>query len=343
MGTKKQTALLKEWLDMTWKWWLGVCLVVSAAAFILATYPHSKAYGHLVYVKNPYQYNLSGVYVMDPDGNNVRRLTSTCISEPTSPVWSPDGQWIAFGCRMADGAYNLCVMGLEGMLGWGKECIKYRGLLNTEKIPARFCTGPIRSVSWSPDGQRLAITCSDQDGETLVYIITTNGRIEHYWPLSVIGNARSHIQDDEARVDWSPTRDRLAISFNAPDDLSQRGKIYLADVDGQNSVFLTEGRDARWSPDGKRLAFFNGGLYVIDQDGGNLQCIYCPAPHEHSNMEDIHAVVKCLGCSATWSPDGRCLAFGGGYSIYVVDLRTKEVKMITEPYDGMFYDPDWSP
>jgi Tol biopolymer transport system component len=146
----------------------------------------------------------------------------------------------------------------------------------------------------------------------------------------------------DVRVDWSPSQNRLAISIGA-----SYGGIFLSDPDGQNSLWLTEGRDARWSPDGERLAYFHGGLYVIDRDGSNVQCIYDPPafPRDISpkEMEDLRTRISYFGGSATWSPDGRYLAFGGDGPIYIVDLETKEIVRITEPLDGLFDDPDWSP
>lgn len=333
--------VFKEWTKRAWKWWICVCFLGGMSILVLAIHAYREPRGRLVYVKNPYELSYSGVYVMDPDGNNVERLTGRCIREPASPVWSPDGKQIAFGCRMNDDSYNLCVMGLEG-IGWDMLCQKYRGLFDLDRVPARFCFGAIDSVSWGPNGQKLAITCSGQDREILVCIATIDGEVD-CWPASIIVGEGGSVQDSKACVDWSPTQDRLAVSLG----VSSYSKIFLTDLDGQNSLFLAEGQDARWSPDGKRLVFLHDDLYMINQDGSDLQCIYdLPAyPRDISpeQVEDVRTGVRYFGGSATWSPDGQYLAFSGREAIYVVSLKTKEIERITELRDGMFYDPDWSP
>ena len=46
------------------------------------------------------------VYVMDPEGGNVRRLTDNSWDD-YGPAWSPDGQWIAFYSKK-DGDNEVC-------------------------------------------------------------------------------------------------------------------------------------------------------------------------------------------------------------------------------------------
>lgn len=92
----------------------------------------------------------AGIYVVDADGGNLRRLTKDW--ENISPAWSPDGQWIAFSSGgMYDSAINV-------MNGQGQNLRK----LTEAKDFA--------SPSWSPDGQTIAF--NRQDG---IYVMKADG------------------------------------------------------------------------------------------------------------------------------------------------------------------------
>jgi Tol biopolymer transport system component len=289
---------------------------------------------------------------MDPDGNNVERLTSlSCVAWPiVSPVWSPDGESIAFGCHGASG-YNLCITSREGLWPPAPTCFYSASLIDPEKVPVEFCYEyRVHSVSWAPDGKRLAFTCpyrKESTSSELVCIIDLNGKVD-CWPVSVISGKGSRLHG-VAKVDWSPTADLLALSFQWFED--ETSKIYLTDLDGQNSTFLVEGWNPRWSSDGERLLFFQigGRMSVIDQDGSNLQCIY-DSPENPFLVEDLDKTPLLFESTADWSPDGRFIAFAGSRGtssgragIYILNLRTNEVERITILKDGFFSEPDWSP
>jgi Tol biopolymer transport system component len=294
---------------------------------------------------------------MDSDGNNVRRLTSTCIDQPTSPVWSPDKKLIAFGCQLSDGSKNLCIINTEGEEIWSPDCEgEYTVLIDPAKVPSEFSNWyDIESLSWAADGQQLAFTCpyrlqyDDYQYGTgaMVCIIALNGELD-CWSVSANGGAGEGVRvHGRTSVAWSPTQDRLALSFDLYDDNSTNDKIYIVDPNGQNSAFLVEGRNPDWSPDGKQVAFFQSGLYVIDQDGSDLRLVRGNPKH----LDEVSDGLPGFTTRPAWSPDGRFVVFAGtrsssdgyGGNIYVVDFKTKEIERITELYDGHFNEPDWSP
>ena len=74
-------------------------------------------------------------------------------------------------------------------------------------------------------------------------------------------------------------------------------QIYLMNANGTNQLRLATGCCFDWSPDGRRIAFVNDGIYVINVDGTGLRLLVTPnAP---------------LCCDLDWSPDGRRIAFVG--------------------------------
>jgi len=122
------------------------------------------------------------VYVMDTDGDNLRRLTNNSGSD-LGPKWSPDGQNIVFTHSELKGA------------NWRESCDIYvmdangdnlRRLTNnpgTDEIPA-----------WSPDGQRIAFS-SMRDGNNEIYVMDADG------------NNQRNLTNNPAiewEPDWSP-------------------------------------------------------------------------------------------------------------------------------------------
>jgi TolB protein len=90
------------------------------------------------------------IYVMDSDGGNPRRLT-TSSGRDASPTWSPDGAWIAFESAR-NGDYDIYVMRADG-----SELRQLTSGDDNEWFPA-----------FSPDGQWLLFQ-SDRTGGMDIY------------------------------------------------------------------------------------------------------------------------------------------------------------------------------
>ncbi len=78
------------------------------------------------------------IYVMDPNGANVVRLTNNS-AEDGQPAWSPDGSKIAFATAR-DGNDEIYVMNADGT-----------GAVNLTNNPGSDLT-----PAWSPDGSKIA-------------------------------------------------------------------------------------------------------------------------------------------------------------------------------------------
>ncbi|MDQ3987264.1 MAG: hypothetical protein M3280_12310 [Actinomycetota bacterium] len=97
-----------------------------------------------------------GLYVIKPDGSDLRRVTPGLAHQPD---WSPRGEWLAFsgGSR---GTPQIYVVTAEG----GKK----RRLTET---PENF------DPTWSPDGRYIAFE-SNRNGNAEIYVITKRGQGE---------------------------------------------------------------------------------------------------------------------------------------------------------------------
>jgi Tol biopolymer transport system component len=96
------------------------------------------------------------IYVISPDGSDLRRLTSHRAWD-SDARWSPDGTQIAFTSER-DGNLDIYVMNADGS-----------GLRRLTTHPAAD-----EGAVWSPDGTQIAFT-TDRDGNAEIYVIDASG------------------------------------------------------------------------------------------------------------------------------------------------------------------------
>jgi TolB protein len=177
--------------------------------------------------------------VADADGENPKVILES--NQPImSPAWSPDGQWLAYVSfeNKVSGVYVQTVRTGERHL-----------------VSARV--GVNGAPSFSPDGQKLALTLSGSGGNLDVWLLDLNSQ------------QLTRLTDDPA-VDtepaWSP--DGKSIYFTS--DRAGGPQIYKFDLAQHQRVErITFGSSynarPRVSPDGKKIAFVTreGSAYRI--------------------------------------------------------------------------------
>lgn len=267
--------------------------------------------GRLVYQRG--EGEKSEIYVMDLSSRRSSRVTNNDVLDEY-PRWSPYGTEIAFYSDR-DGTRQIYIMDAEGK--------------NVRKVTGQF---PINEdPTWSPDGKRLCFWGQPRKGSPEdLFLIDRDGA-----NMINITNSRKGTRRVPA---WSP--DGRQIAFTS--DIFLSHEIYVMDLSGQNENRLTSNPRgacrARWSPDGKRLAYSDGGysvrknvdIWEMDPDGrnkkrltGDLGSDYDPA----------------------FAPDGRKIIFAsnqsGHYELYVMDRNGMNVARLTEFNDCTRY-PDWT-
>ena len=99
------------------------------------------------------------IYVMDVDGGNQQRLTNNRNNE-LSPVWSPDGNRIAFSSDRKGEWQNFEIYAMD-VDGGNQQRLTNNRIFDWQP-------------SWSPDGKRI-VFMSDRDGNSEIYVMDADG------------------------------------------------------------------------------------------------------------------------------------------------------------------------
>jgi WD40 repeat protein len=224
------------------------------------------------------------VWIWDSSTGEVVRRLEIPTSRPICFDWHPDGAFLAAGCT--DGTLSI----------WDTR--------TGVEVAKRSARTIVRAVAWSPDGMRLASNAADAEGPFVaIYAASGTGSGRQYrlegrlrghdrliraicwspdgtrlasgsedktmrlWSLATWSETLPPMRQSGRvnSVDWLPDEKypRLACATDAGvvsiwDPLT--GKLALT-IESSRLI----GRDACWSPDGRRLACASGGfLHVWD-------------------------------------------------------------------------------
>jgi Tol biopolymer transport system component/DNA-binding winged helix-turn-helix (wHTH) protein len=226
--------------------------------------------------------------------------------------------------------------------------------------------------SWTPDGKYFLFQ-STHEGRTEIWALAagnqnpsqiTNGQLNSLAPFVSASGQKLYMIGEQLRgelsrydskagqfvpflsgisaefVDFS--RDRQWETYvTFPDQILWRSKI-----DGSERLQLTSSSARavfpQWSPDGKRIAFFDvapgkpGKIFLISSDGGT------PEPLLSDSRNEI---------DPNWSPDGTSISFSyfpvfdrtprNELGIFIINVKSRSVQKL--PGSDGLWSPRWSP
>lgn len=319
--------------------------------------------------------NGGGIYLMNPNGGNVKRLTSAGFN----PTWSSDGAEIAYSSAqvVADPAFRP----VRGTLFAIKVATGERRIL--------YALGDAVQPRWSPSGQRIAF-----------WGFRSQGGQRDIWTISASGADAVAVTNDAA-TDWNPVwspegrflyfasdrggtmeiwrvgiEEKTGRVQGEPEQVSKgaigmRGHIAFAFAEFGTRLFFMDqtvsqtvesvafdpstgkiaGQPKRVldlslapsqpevSPDGQSLAFYSAlqqeNLYISRSDGTNPRRLTNDAARDRG---------------PAWSPDGRKIAFysdrSGNYEIWTINPDGTALAQLTNNpgtnRSGILWSPDAS-
>lgn len=276
---------------------------------------------------------LTEIFVVQRDGQ-LRQITGLGQGPSvgaTRPVWSPNGEQIAFGPSvLGSGAFPAVY--IVNADGTGQTLIQQ---LDAEEFSA---------PSWSSNGRRLLFSDATPPGDRRIWLANTltnevrrigSGAVPRWLPD---GTRISYVDGIEGRVPGHPTaltqvvyvmdvQDGRPHEFAEADGavwspdgavvlIETNGRLLLANADGSDPRHVAEGALPVWSPDGSRVAYLSG----TDQDGRSLVTMM--------DREGLPLWSGAVGSAPTWSPDGSRLAVQVDYPeqmAVVLDAETGDV------------------
>jgi Tol biopolymer transport system component/DNA-binding winged helix-turn-helix (wHTH) protein len=296
----------------------------------LAWTPDAKA---LVISEMSEKSQSSALIAISIETGTRRVLTSPpkgCLAD-LSPMFSPDGRWLAF-IRAGDSGSDVHIMPADGgqarRVTFDKDW-KEQVAWTPDSREILFSAGAFANRLWRiplRGGDPVAITSGDQSacmpaaarrGQRLAYVLAANSI--NLWRinltgagLGVTGTSRKLIESTRMQKDPQYSPDGKKIAFVS--DRSGAPQLWVSDAEGRNPTQVTsmEGDPGspNWSPDGSQIAFDsapngNGDIWAVRADGGAPRRITT-----HPAEDD----------SPSWSRDGAWIYFasarGGAFQIW---------------------------
>lgn len=189
------------------------------------------------------------IYIMKSDGTEMTRLTRDAGRNVT-PGWAPDGSQLVFSSSRG-GGLQLYTMNADGT---GQKQLTKAG----SKLANYY--NPV----WSPDGKKVVFFAQRDDFRDQIETVDLDGENQ---------KVLTTIEGSNIFPSWSPDSKKILFT----NERSSKA-IYVMNADGSDVKRLGEnsiGFYARWSPNGKQIAFINGkypstDIYVMNADGSDL-------------------------------------------------------------------------
>lgn len=266
------------------------------------------------------------IWLMDSDGNNVRRLTSTEAQSETDIAWAPDSRSIAV-TREGGSPYPTVAV------------------IDVSTGEAREVAGG-REPDFSPEGSSIVLSAPSE---------TSGGSSYDLFIADLDSGTTTPVTSDPTSDDrtprWSP--DGAWILFNRSphdqsyeDDNAPFSDLWRVTPTGADQTKLThiqsDGFGASvgaWSPNGELIAYNKVQTY----DFNGFEYLTVISASGRDRTQHLLGATDLRGEQISWSPNGRQISFvrwRRGWDIWKHNLYSGTTKRLTrtEGYDS---SPQW--
>ncbi|MGE0556430.1 MAG: amidohydrolase, partial [Gemmatimonadales bacterium] len=292
------------------------------------------------------------MYLMDPDGGNLRPLTRGANQAYVSPDWTPDGQYVVVSRSNDLWLYHRNGGSGLRLTGNAPATATGRGGGNA---PANFMGAAV-----SPDGRYVYASArtgpagyNQMMGTTQVVMYDRETGDVSPRSLNLGTGFRPAVSPDGKWLAYGSRR--MAVTGLKIRDLATGDERWLAteiqrdDIESRGSRDLLPGYS--WTPDSKGIVLaHHGKIWRVDLATGRQTQIPFTAEvdqligdlvrFEYPVNDSVLTVRQIRG--ARPSPDGRRLAFTALDHLWLMDLPSGTPKRLTTSTDGEHL-PVWSP
>jgi hypothetical protein len=328
---------------------LKIALVLAVAFLLLAgvataTYLAIRDWGGgRVTIASVSSKGVGSVSGIAPDGR-VRTIWrcphNVFCGDVVGIAWAPDGRRLALSLDEIGGtSLYVGLHVIDTLIGKDMQIPPVRGATSTqaERLAslARLsqaalrtfgCIGP-RELAWSPDGSRIAYSCTGLTGgftSHQIYFVNADGSHRVALPAGAGSSTWPSWSPDGTRIAYAtadvPTEDTRTDTTQPHRVI--HSSIYTVRLDGSSRKRIAaDGVAPVWSPDGTKIAYRGacGRTRLVTPTGSDITPGGSAGPC---------AGIGLVGWPA-WSPDGTRLAIATSHGIYLIDPDGTHSKRIS--------------
>ena len=280
----------------------------------------------------------TNIWIVPTDGTELPRPLIPNLKNATSPLWSPDGRWLAFlsdrgdsGIAVPDATIQIYLRRSDG----GKA----------ERLTS--VPGGVEDFAWSSDGKMIAFVARDQPtaseqarqsaGDDATEV-DRNFKYSTLWVANLLDRKAVQVTKQDFEINelaWSPGGDEIALVVartQLPEDSLLLSLVVVNRSTGEVARTLSTNVELagglRWSPDGRWITFYEGPptkdfsawVSVVAASGGPVRPL----------MKDYSGTVIAL----EWTPDSKRLLAqsieGTRHALLTIDVTTGAVRKLAD-------------